>query len=217
MDFPNNFYALKELYFSLFSLPPDRLKEFDILLSRTIRALLDLHSCVVEYLKAVPRQLLDIRFSWLSDLSFLHKIAPISPTDYDESFFETLFTNLSELTRQAKDKENTILQIRALILICDDYANFSLSLNEVFRSQFKARAQEALHQASLLTEQWIANPAVEEFLIGLAWFELHINEDKVKAAHWIDTFEKRGINIYNYALWMQNYYSEVKQALLKIV
>jgi len=75
------------------------------------------------------------------------------------------------------------------------------------------RAQEALQQASLLAEQRIADPAIEEFLIGLAWFELHINENNVNAAYWIDTFEKRGTNIHHYAIWMQNYYSEVKQAL----
>ncbi len=216
MGFPKNFYALKELYFSLSSLPLDRLKEFDILLNKTITALLDLRSRVEEYLKDIPRQLLDIRFSWLSDLSFLHKIVPMHPEDYNRSFFETLFINLDELARQAKDKENPTLQIRALILICDDYVNYSLSLNEDFRSQFKARAHEALNQASLLTEQRIADPAVEEFLIGLAWFELHINGDKVNAAHWIGMFEKRGTNIHHYALWMQKYYSEVKQALPSI-
>lgn len=213
MSFPKSFYALKELYFSLSALPPEQLKEFDILLSRTIKSLLDLRSRVEEYLKDLPRQLLDIRFSWLSDLSFLHKIVPMHPEDYTRSFFETLFKNLDELARQAKDKENPILQIRALILICDDYANYSLSLNEVFRSQFKLRAQEALHQASLLAEQRIADPAVEEFLIGLAWFELHINDDKKKATYWIDVFDKRGTSIRHYALWMQNYYSEVRQAL----
>ncbi|GAB6276720.1 MAG: hypothetical protein SAMD01599839_12600 [Rectinema sp.] len=112
-----------------------------------------------------------------------------------------------------EDKQNEILQIRALVFLCDDFANYALDLDERFRSRFGARAKEALRQASSLVEKCLTNPAVEEFLVGLAWFELHINADKEKAAYWIALFEKRGTSIHHYAYWFVNYYSEVKQAL----
>lgn len=158
MTFPENFYAMKELYFSLLSLPPERLNEFSVLQDRTIHALLELRPQVEEYLQHVPVQILELRFEWLMELSWLYKITPSKPYDYNDAFFEGLFSKLAELARLSEDKQNEILQIKALIFLCDDFANYALDLDERFRSRFGTRAKEALRQASSLVEKHLTNP-----------------------------------------------------------
>lgn len=129
------------------------------------------------------------------------------------SAFDDLFWLLQERRRVWSDKGNAEGEIKALVILCDEYVAYARSLNPQFADDYRAIAEQALADAGKLLESQWPHPSMHQYALGISWFFWQIANDKPNAAQWLIQFEKTNFNIAHYAVWLRVQYSEVKEWL----
>lgn len=216
LPFPKNHFVLKELFGVLRQLAEiNQLGPMKSLFERTLSALSATAPKIDALRKTIPDALLEPHFSWITEKISLHKLTPTTPTDYDQAFFDTLFGQLKELVRITTDKDNSRLQIRALVMLCDEYSAYSPHMNSQLDAGYQQLAKQSLQDASYLLQSRVADPALFEYMVGLAWCEWKINANAERANQWVNLFEAKNINLLHYAAWFRQQYGEVKDWLNK--
>lgn len=215
--FPARYDQLRHIYRALRSveaagpLDPNSLD----LMKRTIAAMRNSSPDIHLYRKSMPDVLADLHFYWVGELIELHKLAPSKDEDYDETFYKTLFDLLQELIRITEGKENPLLTLEALMRLCDDYIGFAPHLTPSLDALYKPLAVDSLKQANKILNDHGANPELWDYMVGVAWGEWKINNNKQRAKRWIELFDSKNISPLQFAVWMRRYYGEVK-AYLKL-
>lgn len=216
LPFPKNYYFLKELFGVLRQMVNDnQLGPMKSLFERTISVLSVMNLKIDIFRKTIPDVLLEPHFYWIAEKIALHKLTPASHTEYDQAFFDTLFGQLEELIRIAVDKDSYRLQMRALIMLCDEYSAYSTNMNFQFDPKYRLLAKRSLHEASQLLHSRCTDPMLFEYMVGLAWYEWKINNSAERASHWANLFDAQKINLLHQAIWFRQQYIEVKDWLSK--
>jgi len=212
--FPKDYFILKELFGVLRQqAETNQLGTMKNLFERTLSALLATASKIDTFRKTIPDALLEPHFFWIEEKNSLHKLTPVSQADYDKNFFNVLFGLLKELVRISVDKDNSRLQLRALVMLCEEYAEYSPYMDLQFETEYLCLAKQSLQDANDLMQFRVADPALLEYMVGLAWCESKINASAERASHWINLFETKNISLRHHALWFRQQYGEVKDWL----
>lgn len=216
LPFPKDYFALKEVFGVLRPLADtNQLGPMRGLFERTLSALSAIAPKIDAFRKTIPDALLEPHFYWISQKIELHKLTPTTPADYKKAFFDSLFGQLQELARITADKDNSRLQIHALVMLCDEYAAYAARMNSQFGVAYQRLAQESLQEANRLLQSRSADRALFEFMIGLAWCEWRINASAERASYWVNLFEAKNISLRHYAGWLGQKHAEVKDWLNK--
>ena len=214
LPFPKDYFVLKELFGVLRQLADtNQLGPMKGLYERTLSALSTAAPKIDAFRKTIPDALLEPHFYWISQKIELHKRTPTTPADYNKAFFDSLFGQLQELARITSDKDNSRLQIHALVMLCDEYAAYSRHMSAQFCAGYQPLAQESLQQANHLLQSRSADPALFQYMIGLAWCEWKINASAERANYWVNLFEAKNISLRHYAVWLRQKHAEVKDWL----
>ncbi len=214
--FPKDYFVLKELFYVLRPLADTRqLGPMKSLYERTLSALSATAPKIDAFRKTIPDALLELHFRWITKKIELHKLTPATPADYNKAFFDSLFGQLQELARITADKDNSRLQIRALVMLCDEYAAYSQHMSAQFGADYQRLAQASLQEANHLLQSRSADRTLFEFMIGLAWCEWRINGSAERATYWVNLFEAKHISLLHYAVWLRQKHAEVKDWLNK--
>ena len=216
LPFPKDYFVLKELFGVLGQLADaNQLGPMKGLYERTLSALSATAPKMDAFRKTIPDALLEPHFYWISQKIELHKRTPTTPADYNQAFFDSLFGQLQELARITEDKDNSRLQIHALVTLCDEYATYSQHMSSQFKADYQRLAQESLQEANHLLQSRSADPTLFEYMISLAWCEWKINASAERTNYWVNLFEAKNINLRHYAVWLRSKHAEVKDWLNK--
>lgn len=216
LPFPKDYFVLKELFGVLRQLAKaNQLGPMKSLFERTLSALSATAPKINAFRKTIPDALLEPHFYWISQKIELHKLTPTTPAHYNKAFFDSLFGQLQELARITEDKDNSRLQIHALVMLCDEYAAYSAHMSSQFGADYQRLAQESLQEANHLLQSRSADRALFQYMIGLAWCEWKINASAERANYWVNLFEAKNISLRHYAVWLRQKHAEVKDWLSK--
>jgi tetratricopeptide (TPR) repeat protein len=212
--FPKSYFALKELFGVLKQLAKDnQLGPMDSLFKRTLSALSEVAPKIDAYRKSIPDALLNQHFFWISEINFLHKLTSVTPDCFNQTFFDILFGQLKELIRISADKNNHRLQMQALMILCDEYSAYSPYINSPLDADYRQLARQSLEDANHLLQSRIEDPALHQYMAGLAWCEWKINTNAASATYWINQFESKKFSQLHFAVWHRQQYEEVKNWL----
>ena len=101
--------------------------------------------------------------------------------------------------------------------LCEEY---SLALEQLATAErnaitasFRSTALEALNRASPLFGACESSLIPAQYLIGLAFFHLHLRDDLDAARYWFSQFHQQKIALDHYALWVRDRYNYVRSRL----
>lgn len=216
LPFPKNYYFLKELFGVLRQIVSNnQLGPMQSLFELTVAELSVMSIKIDTFRKTIPDVLLELHFFWIAEKVSLHKLTPTTSASYHQDFFDTLFGQLQELVRISVDKENYRLQMRALVMLGDEYSAYSIQMNGQFNDKYQFVAKKSLHEASQLMQSRCADPSLFEYMVGLAWCEWKINNSAERASQWLSLYDSKKINLRHQAVWFRQQYIDVKDWLRK--
>jgi len=184
---------------------------------RTIAALVAMEEEVAAQLRNIPPALPSVRDTWYGHKLRLHKLKiQLAAPRVSHSAVEEMFRLLCERRQVWADKGNPEGEIKALIVLCDEYVAYARQLNRQFAEDYRSIAEQALADAGKILESQWPHPAMHQYALGIAYFYWQIANDRESAALWVYRFESLKLNVTHYAKWLREYYKGVKKWLSEL-
>lgn len=163
----------------------------------------------------IPSSLPSYREQWLIfKLELLKSKLHLYPLGVPKKEFKSMFETLTELKNIWSDKDNQLREMKALVIILDEYAAYSEELNsKKFKEDYAELAHTTLEQAETLLEANLQHPAMYEFTAGLAYFWSRIANHKSKVEYWLGKFESKEPNLNHFANWYRERYKKTNEWL----
>jgi hypothetical protein len=163
----------------------------------------------------IPSSLPSYREQWLIfKLELLKSKLHLYPLGVPKKEFKSMFETLTELKNIWSDKDNQLREMKALVIILDEYVAYSEELNsKKFKEDYAELARTTLEQAETLLEATWQHPAMYEFTAGLAYFWSKIANQKRKVEYWLGKFESKEPNLNHFANWYRERYKKTKEWL----
>ena len=214
LKFPNNWYAMKEIFYSLKELEKDGVDhEWDNLYDNLLRKTDELKKEIKDFRSHVPEAIISIHYDWILEELTLHKYSARKEADYNGQFFTKLFSLADSMIMIASDAQNDLLKARACTLFCDEFSAFGSSMGKAAVDSFRVTTQKHLRELERIAEAHPAENEFAEFSIACGRFSLIIEENALKAQAWYNEFEKRKVSALHYAPWLRGYLKELEAAL----
>ena len=160
----------------------------------------------------IPASLPSYREQWLMfKLELIKMKFNLNTLGVPKQNFESLFATLTELKNIWSDKENPAAEMKALVLVLDEYVEYSEQLDDKqFKQDFADLAGTTLEQAETLLHATWQQPAMYEYTAGLAWFWFKIASDSSKAEFWLERFDSKNLSLNHFASWYRERYRKTK-------
>lgn len=131
--------------------------------------------------------------------------------------FKSLFDHLYEKAEWLTEQGTVPQSIEAWLIICDELVSYhdqlSPNAQPSWREQYSELAQHALDQATIQMESLMHRRQQADQLIGLAYFNLRLRDDKASAAQWMSIVNTYTPSLNHYALWLREHYAYVCRVL----
>jgi len=214
LKFPNNWHAIKEIFYALKELEKDGVDhEWDNLYENLLRKTDELKNEIKDFRSHVPETIISIHYDWILEELTLHKYSARKEADYSDQFFTKLFSLADSMIMIASDAQNDLLKARACTLFCDEFSSFGFSMGKAAIDSFRVTAQKHLRELERIAEAHPAENEFAEFTIACGRFFILIEENALKAQAWYNEFEKRKVSALHYAPWLRGYLKELEAAL----
>ncbi|MBA4501518.1 tetratricopeptide repeat protein [Marinobacterium marinum] len=130
-----------------------------------------------------------------------------------QAAFNALFDHLREKAEWLAEQGTAQQTIEAWLIICDElvayHDQWPPAAQPSWRAQYSDLAQHALDQATALMAGLKHHRQQVDQLIGLAYFNLRLREDKVAAARWMRVVKMYEPSLDHYASWLRGHYGFV--------
>lgn len=130
-----------------------------------------------------------------------------------QAAFTGLFDHLREKAEWLAVQGTAQQTIEAWLIICDELVAYHDQLpppaQPSWRKQYSDLGQHALDQATKQMERLKHHRQRVDQLIGLAYFNLRLREDKAAAARWMGIVKAYKPSLGHYASWLRAYYAYV--------
>ena len=214
LKFPNNWYAIKEIFYALKELEKDGVDhEWDNLYENLLQKTDELKNEIKDFRSHIPESITSIHYDWILEELTLHKYSARKEADYNGQFFTKLFSLADSMVMIASDAQNDLLKARACTLFCDEFSAFGSSMGKAVVDSFRITAQRHLRELERIVEAHPTENEFAEFSIACGRFSLLIEENALKAQAWYNEFEKRKVSALHYAPWLRGYLKELEAAL----
>ncbi|MEA2017588.1 MAG: tetratricopeptide repeat protein [Campylobacterota bacterium] len=209
LDFPKNYFATKEIFHMLkeLNMKNQNDKYVNNYFNDVSNYLFTFDNTIIEYRKTIHDLSIWEHFFWMQEENFVTKINFVSNPTYDK--FKHFFEELEQLSKYSKEYENSYLQMKANMMICDEFIAYSQVLNKGFADDFKQNALESLNNAERLMKENVNNNSFVEYIVPLGYYIFILENDKKKALEYLELFKSKNINILHYANWIKVYYNEL--------
>ena len=131
--------------------------------------------------------------------------------------FRSLFDHLYEKAEWLTEQGTVPQSIEAWLIICDELVSYhdqlSPNAQPSWREQYSELAQHALEQATTQMKGLRHRRQQVDQLIGLAYFNLRLRDDKASAAQWMSIVNKYSASLKHYATWLRDHYAYVCRVL----
>lgn len=134
-----------------------------------------------------------------------------------QAAFTSLFGHLREKAEWLAEQGTAQQATEAWLIICDELVAYHDQWPPLarpsWREQYEDLAQHALNQATMCMERVNRPHQQVDQLIGLAYFNLRLRDDKVAATHWMNLAKTYKPTLAHYATWLRRYYAYVSRVL----
>ena len=134
-----------------------------------------------------------------------------------QAAFTSLFDHLREKAEWLAEQGTAQQTIEAWLIICDElvayHDQWPPAAQPSWRAQYADLAQHALDEATALMEGLKHHRQQVDQLIGLAYFNLRLRDDKTAAARWMGIVEDYEPSLGHYASWLRGHYAYVRGEL----
>lgn len=186
------------------------------------KQLLDHRATIDAYLSELSPKLIGPLDSWLCYRNDADK-AQIQLADHPAALHKAyiqLFSHLRENAEWAMERGTLWQAADKWLIICDEYTAYHDELPVEFqhswREDYGQLAAHALNQATALLKTSNDHIHHVNLLIGMAYFNLRLRNDKRAAEHWIRIVDGCDLALDQYAGWLREHYAYVCKALGRV-
>lgn len=209
-EFPKNYFALKEIFHTLSPLhDKGQLGPLASLWNDTVMFLSETNKAIRSYRKTLPDLALDEHQRWIQEQNFIRKLH-LDRQQPDKASFKKFFSEMQKMAETAKEYENSYLETRAYLMLCDEFIAYHSNLTENFSHDFEDVALKALDNGIKIAEENVNDPRFTEFFIPIGYYCRFLKKDLHKAVEWRKLFESKHIDTAHFAHWMRAYYDDLR-------
>lgn len=201
-----------ETVFSQAGSVPEQLAK---LMQRAAKQLLAHNTTIETYLSTLSPKLIGPLMLWHRYRTDADKaqIELAEGPDATQAAFTRLFNHLCEKAEWLAEQGTPQQVIEAWLIICDELLAYHDQLppnaQPSWRKQYSGLAQHALNQATKHMESIKHHYQQIEQLIGLAYFNLKLRNDRAAAARWMNIVNTYTPSLEHYATWLREHYQYV--------
>lgn len=186
------------------------LKKLDDFYARVAGQAIALESVIEKELQVIPPALPEIRRQWTLHRHALLKLKFSMNEGINHSELQKIFSNLEEMARLWQDKEYDHGEIKALLVLCDEFIAYRQILKGPFHDNFIARTLKAFQDAENLLKDRLDMPGFQPYMIGMAYFALKLGMEQKMVLFWFQAAHRHSFQIRHYAQWFRQQYMEVQ-------
>ena len=208
-----NYFSIKEIFSILNIIISNKgnLSGLEHLDNKTLAFMNKIIPDIKNYRKSIPNLAFSEQWFWLSEIINLQKLSFTNKVSYKK--INNFFNSLTELLRYAIDYENIFYEAKSYMIVCDEYIAYSKLLDKRFANDFRDFAEESIDNAVNIVKSNKNNPLFYEYFLPTSYYLKKIRNDDKQAKKFLELFEEKKISPHHYALWLKQYYFDLKEVL----